>query len=121
MFRNKASLGSRIVLILFLACLLLFSSLGYFLFYGRNEFERNFIGVIRIEGPITSPETSSFITNALNKGIFNSSIKAVVIMIDSPGGFAHLIEQIYLDVIELKQRKPVLSYAVTASLTELRS
>jgi len=41
--------------------------------------------------------------------MFNDSVKAVVLRIDSPGGYSYLIEQIYLDLLELKKEKPIVS------------
>jgi protease-4 len=38
----------------------------------------------------------------------------VVLRIDSPGGYAQLVEQIYLDVLELRKEKPVVASVVTA-------
>ncbi len=39
----------------------------------------------------------------------DSSIKAVVLQIDSPGGSAGVVEQIYLDLLRLRQCKPVVA------------
>ncbi len=39
----------------------------------------------------------------------NRNIKAVVLQIDCPGGYASAIEQIYLDVLRLRQQKPVVA------------
>ena len=114
MDQSPSSFGRRLALVVVLACILLFSSLGYLYFSGREVVAGNLVGVIHVDGDVTSSETAGFVTAAINDAISNMSIKAVVVRIDSPGGFAHLIEQIYLDLLELKQRKPVVASAVTA-------
>lgn len=114
MDQSPSSFGRRLALVVVLACILLFSGLGYLYFRGRGAAAGNLVGVIHVDGDVTSSETAGFVTAAINDAISNMSIKAVVVRIDSPGGFAHLIEQIYLDLLELKQRKPVVASAVTA-------
>jgi protease-4 len=114
MERNRSGFGSRLAIVLALACILLVSGLGYLYFTERGGVERNMVGVIHIEGAITSAEAAGIVTAVINRAISNSSVKAVVIKIDSPGGSAHLVEQIYLDILELKQHKPVVASVVTA-------
>jgi protease-4 len=114
MDQNPSSFGRRLALVVVLASILLFSGLGYLYYSGRGVAAGNLVGVIHVDGDVTSSETASIVTAAINDAISNMSIKAVVVRIDSPGGFAHLIEQIYLDLLELKQRKPVVASAVTA-------
>ena len=114
MNRKRRGFGRVLALILILASVLLFSSLGYQFFRGRPEEEVPIVGVIQVTGAITSTEGTGLVTSAINQAISNASVKAVVLRIDSPGGFAHLVEQIYLDVLELKERKPVVASVVTA-------
>jgi len=106
--------GKRIVVALALASILLVSGLGYIYFTGARRFERNLVGVISVDGSILSSSSASRVTAAINRAMSNHSVKAVVLRIDSPGGSAHLVEQIYLDVLELKRSKPVVSSVVTA-------
>ena len=39
----------------------------------------------------------------------DGNIKAVVLLIDSPGGEVSVIEQIYLDMLRLRQQKPIVA------------
>jgi len=104
----------KVVVALALACIMLLSGLGYMFFSGTRRVERNIVGVINVVGPIISSYEANWVAFAINRALLNGSVKAVVLRIDSPGGYAHLIEQIYLDVLELKRRKPVVSSVVTA-------
>lgn len=106
--------GTRLMIVLALACIILVSGLSYAYFSRPRVFERNLVGVIRVDGAITSTEVTGRITTAINWAIQNSSVKAVVLSIDSPGGFAHLVEQVYLDALALKERKPVVASVVSA-------
>jgi protease-4 len=112
MKRSTSNYGNRLLIVLVLACIVLFSGLGYMILSGRDE--GNIVGVIHIEGAITSSQKIGEISVAINNAITDSSIKGVVLKIDSPGGYAHLVEQIYLDILELKHKKPVVASLVTA-------
>ena len=114
MFRGRLSFGGRLVIVLALVCILFVSGFSYLYFSRLTVFERNLIGVIRVDGTITSTEGTGRITAAISQAMHNSSVKAVVLSIDSPGGFAHLVEQVYLDALALGERKPVVASVVTA-------
>lgn len=114
MRRGTMRFGSRLTVVLVIVCTLLFSGLGYLYVTRPSAGGGNLIGVIHVSGTITTSEGTGRITSAINNAMGNASIKAVVLRIDSPGGFAHLVEQVYLDVLELKQRKPVVASVVTA-------
>lgn len=109
---RTSNFGSRLLLFMALACILLFSGLSYLILSGRDV--GNVIGIIHVEGAITSVEGTSVVTSAINEAIMDPQVKGAVVWIDSPGGYAHLVEQVYLDVLELKQRKPVVASIVTA-------
>lgn len=49
------------------------------------------------------------ILQALTQAREENSIKAVVLEIDSPGGYVVTTEQIYLEVLRLRQKKPVVA------------
>ena len=104
----------QLMAVLAVICVLVVSGLGYLYYAGTWRAERSLVGVINMEGSIISSQSADMVTAAINQAMFNASVKAVVLRIDSPGGYAHLIEQIYLDVQELKGRKPVVVSAVTA-------
>jgi len=106
--------GVRILAVVALITFLLVAGLSYQYLTGTGRGRRNLVGVISLDQPIISSDTASVVSYALDRAITNDSIKAVVLRIDSPGGYSHLIEQIYLDILELKQRKPVVASVVTA-------
>ena len=110
----SSSFGKRLVLVLAVVSILLVSGLGYLYYMGTRGRERSLVGVISVEGSIISSQATGRVTAAINQAMFNDSVKAVVLRIDSPGGYAHLIEQIYLDILELKREKPVVSSVALA-------
>ena len=65
------------------------------------------IATITISGPILSQDYTDNILDKLDYARENNSIKAVILRIDSPGGGASATEQIYLDLLQLRQQKPV--------------
>ena len=67
------------------------------------------IGTISISGVILEQTYTDDILDMLSYARYESSIKAVVLKIDSPGGAAGVIEQIYLDLLQLRQCKPVVT------------
>jgi protease-4 len=72
------------------------------------------IGVIEIFGVIDDTNYAYIVSQAVEEAITDNKIKAVVIEIDSPGGSAYLIEQVYLDLLELKNEKPIVASISTA-------
>ncbi|MBS7637489.1 S49 family peptidase, partial [Candidatus Bathyarchaeota archaeon] len=104
------------LIVIIILCVLLASSLLYQFVTPvmRVERERPIIGIIRVDGTIIEASDAGRITSSINSALLNGSVKAVVLRIDSPGGYAHLIEQIYLDILELKREKPIVATAVTA-------
>ena len=67
------------------------------------------IATITISGTIFDQAHTDDILDMLRYTRDNSDIKAVVLRIDSPGGEVSVIEQIYLDVLRLRQQKPVVT------------
>ena len=67
------------------------------------------IAIITISGSISTQAYTDDILDMLRYARGNDSIKAVVLQIDSPGGRASVIEQIYLDVLRLRRQKPVVA------------
>jgi len=76
--------------------------------------KRGVIGVIEIQGVIEDTEYAGILSAAVREAIEDESIKAVVLEIDSPGGTAYLVEQVYLDLLELGEKKPVVASASMA-------
>ncbi len=67
------------------------------------------IATITISGIMESQAYTDDILNMLRYARDKDSIKAVVLQIDSPGGYVSTIEPIYLDVLRLRQQKPVVT------------
>lgn len=67
------------------------------------------IATITISGALTEQAYADSILGLLKNVRNNESIRAVVLQIDSPGGSVSVVEQIYLDLLRLKQEKPVVA------------
>ncbi len=70
---------------------------------------RPIIATITISGPILNQDYVDDILDMLQYARDNNNIKAVVLRIDSPGGGASATEQIYLDLLRVRERKPVVT------------
>lgn len=75
------------------------------------------IGVITISGTIVDQKTTSDIVKMITYAHENRQIKGVVIEIDSPGGEASAIEEIYLNLLVLKRNKPVVASIARRALS----
>jgi ClpP class serine protease len=75
---------------------------------------RGTVGVIAVEGVIEDGDKASLLLEAIGEAVNDESIKAVVLEIDSTGGSAYLVEELYLDLLELKKSKPLVASAATA-------
>jgi ClpP class serine protease len=106
--------------IITLSCIILIIlGLGYLYYIGILRIEvprakKDIIGIIKIEGPILSSYTTYQYIDTINYAITNKSVKAIVLIVDSPGGYVDLIEQIYLDLLKLKKNKPLIASIVSA-------
>ncbi len=67
------------------------------------------VATITISGVIMDQVYTNNILDMLQDARDDKSIKAVVLRINSPGGFVVTTEQIYLDVLRLRQQKPVVA------------
>ena len=65
------------------------------------------VGTITLDTAFMSGKTKNDIVDMVQYATNDPSIKAVVITIDSPGGEVSKIEEIYLEVLKLKAKKPV--------------
>jgi protease-4 len=70
---------------------------------------RGTIGVIEVSGVMDDSNYAHILSSAVQEAINDDSVKAVVLEIDSPGGSAYLVEQVYLDLLELKSEKPLVA------------
>ena len=119
--KNTSLNLKRRTAVIALACVLflLASGLGYLYYAGILRVEipkvkKDVVGVIRVEGPILSSQKASRYANVINHAMIDETVKAVVLCVDSPGGYAHLIEQIYLGLLELKEKKPLAASVISA-------
>jgi len=111
----KSIYGRRIIIVALLSIVLI-SMAGYIIYLRISPIylKRDLVGVIRIEGYIEEPSVLKYYVDVINQAISNDSIKAVVVIIDSGGGYADYIEQIYFDLMMLKERKPLVASIVSA-------
>lgn len=65
------------------------------------------VGIITLDTSIMSENTKYDIVDMIRYAGNDASIKAVTIIMDSPGGEASKVEEIYLEVLKLKAKKPV--------------
>jgi|TARA_B100002003_G_C14146513_1_gene551300 protease-4 len=86
---------------------------GYFV--SNNIISQPSVGIIKISGTIQDESgffnvvTSDEVNHMLRYAESNNNIKAVVLDINSPGGLASSSEEIYMDVLRLRQKKPVVT------------
>ena len=79
---------------------------------------RRGIGVIKVRGPIVSRAPlaigrmaeSEQVIGALRAARAASSVRGVVLLIDSPGGSVLASDRIYHEVVRLAEKKPVVAY-----------
>ncbi len=120
MARISSRLNRRlmIILVITLCAIILTSSLTYFYYINflgvKAPRAKNVIAIMRIEGAIIYPDVANAYADAINHAVRNDTIKAVVLVIDSPGGEVTLIEQIYMNLLELKRKKPLISSIISA-------
>ena len=76
--------------------------------------KRDIVGVVWMEGSILSSQITRLYTDIVNRAMLNESVKAVVLVVNSPGGYADLVEHVYLDLLELKKEKPLVASLVSA-------
>lgn len=124
----KASLISKIIIILCALCLLtgfirLEKDKPYINSQEQNTksgssimTNANKIGVIEMEGAIASSYESSFFSKELNapgllKALINAQtdndVKGLIIKVNSPGGTVAMSQNIYNQIMKLKKKKPV--------------
>ncbi|MEM2924919.1 MAG: S49 family peptidase [Methanocellales archaeon] len=72
-------------------------------------FEQPSVGVIKIEGSVLENQRTQDIISMLRYAREVNSIKAVVLVIDSPGGEASRCEEVYIEVLQLRREKPVIA------------
>lgn len=111
-------LGRRYI-VLALAILLVSSGSWYLYFHILSApvvTKKDLVGIITINEVILSSSTADKYTSIINMAVMNDSVKGIVVRVDCPGGYADLIEQVYLDLLVLKQKKPLVA-SITSALS----
>lgn len=112
---KKNRLGVSILFLIILMALFVALAVGLSRFFETEETGSGFmesldytskIGVIPIEGPIM---TSDEILKDLRRFQKKSSIKAIVLRINSPGGAVAPAQEIYREIERVKKKKPVVA------------
>ncbi len=93
-------LRSSYILIVVLALIL-----GYWSF---SHYAKPKIGIVKLTGTINEENTNKFIS-LMRYAKDHDEIKAVVLRVNSPGGSASLSEEIYMTLLSLKEKKPVVA------------
>lgn len=99
-----------------IVCVVAFAAWGCLYYWMAIRARKPLVAVMTVEGPILRSEDAEWYEEMINYAKMNGSIRAVVVKIDSPGGYADLVEEIYLDLLELKKAKPVVA-SVTMALS----
>ncbi len=99
----KAAISALIVVAAVVAVAM---SLQVFLSVPKPE---NLVAVVTVDGYILTRDDYYEIASQINQAINNESIKAVVVSIDSRGGRADYVEDLYLSLSSLGDVKPVVA------------
>ncbi|MEM3907335.1 MAG: hypothetical protein QXZ17_10825, partial [Nitrososphaerota archaeon] len=102
---STTSLGRRRLLLIILLCIFIGASSVFCLIYAAvlPSFPRRevkpLVVVLRVEGPILSSDVTRAYVEEIREALRNDSMKAVVLVIDSPGGEVTQIEHIYMELL----------------------
>ncbi len=75
------------------------------------------IATIQVNYYIESSAVRDYVMNMVDLAVRNDTIKAVVVQVDSPGGWANAVEEIYLGLLKLRSKKPVVVSVVGFALS----
>jgi len=112
--RKRSRTRAAVWFLLLLVCTFVVVVFALVLVYDTDEVENwsdliasgKKIGVVPIEGTITSSDT---ILKQLRKFRKRSSVKAVLLRINSPGGAVAPAQEIYREIERTRQTKPVIA------------
>ena len=105
LLRQLSKKQVRIIILILLIIISIF--IGIFIF--NKLIGKPYMGIIKIDGSISSESKKDSILELIQSAKENRSIKAVVLEINSPGGEASIIEEIYLSLLELRRKKPIVA------------
>ena len=111
---RKKSVVIALVFIVIVASVFGYSYYAGIIRVGVPEVKKLMVGIVTLRGPILSSQNTSRYADIINRAKVNESIGAVVLSVDSPGGYADYTEMIYLDLLELKKEKPLVVSIVSA-------
>ncbi len=116
----KASLVSKLIIVICILCLIagFIKADKYEAYFEKDNIltNANRIGVIELEGAITSESEGSLFSNeksapnllkSLISAQTDNEIKGVIIKINSPGGTVGMSQNIYNQIMKLRNTKPV--------------
>ena len=118
---NGTRIGKCSVIVIILICIILIAAMMHY--YPEifkkplKRQKRNVIGIIRIEGYILDHKTVNEYVALINESLRNDSIRGVVLLVDSGGGYADYIEEIYTDLLKFKDSnvsKPLIASVIRA-------
>jgi len=67
------------------------------------------IGILSIYGYMITDDDRELYVNCIKYAYQNNSIIGVIVRIDSPGGYATIVEDIYYSIKKLREKKPVIA------------
>jgi len=118
---NGTRIGKCGVVVIILICIILFAAMMHYypeIFKkSLKRQKRDVIGIIRIKGYILDHKTVNEYVTLINESLRNDSIRGVVLLIDSGGGYADYIEEIYADLLKFKDpniSKPLIASVIRA-------
>lgn len=82
-----------------------------------SPFTQPIIATVSIDYYIESASARNYVMNMIDYAMKNDSIKAVVVKLDCPGGWADAVEEIYLGLVRLKSKKPVVASVIGYALS----
>jgi len=74
-----------------------------------QPFPRPLIGVIKVYGYLISEVDRDIYLNSINYAFMNDNIVGVVLRVDSPGGYASIVEDVYYALNRLGEKKPIIT------------
>ena len=106
LFQTDLRRGLKVVTV-FVLCALLLSVIA---FYTNTVFyKKAVIGVVRIYGYLIYDQDKELYLRMIDYAIQNKTIDAVIVRINSPGGYAVYVETIYSGLRLLASKKPVIA------------
>jgi len=104
--REKTIAVAGLILVILIASS---AYLIYLFISPAKPFAISSIGVINLYGAILTDDARDYVTKMVDYTYQTESIKAVVLKVDCPGGWSDAVEEIYLMLLALREKKPVVA------------